>query len=115
MPSAFYSVSLTAASDDADSWQELRLITEHFLSGCHWTPTLTEYMAGALYYTKYDFFKKFIMRQLSKRHNPNPVAGEDREYTDWDAVSKFALRFEETASCSPVTVEKPDTDFEAIC
>lgn len=113
--SAFYSVSLTAASDDEASWQDLRHITERFLIAGHWRPALVEYVAGALRFTKYDFFKKFIMRQIAKRAGQNTASGEDKEYTDWNALKLFGAKIIQLAASAPVTVRPEESDFEAVC
>ncbi|MBS1684387.1 MAG: hypothetical protein JSS76_06515 [Bacteroidetes bacterium] len=113
--SAFYSVSLTAASDDETSWQELRHITEHFLTAGHWHPAVVEYVAGALRFTKYDFFKKFILRQIARRADPHSVSGEDKEYTNWDTLKLFVTKVVQRAAAAPVTVRPEESDFEAVC
>lgn len=113
--SAFYSVSLTAASDDEASWHELKHITERFLIAGHWRPALVEYVAGALRFTKYDFFKKFILRQIAKRADPAAVTGEDKEYTNWDTLKAFCTKIEQLAAAAPVTVRPEESDFEAVC
>ena len=113
--SAFYSVSLTAASDDTTSWHELRDITDRFLHTTKWRPGLVEYVAGALRYTKYDFFKKFIMRQIAKHTDPSVVKGEDKEYTDWGALKLFCQKVIDLSASAPVTVRPEESDFEAVC
>lgn len=84
--SAFLSVSLTAAADDEESWEELKELTEDFLEDCNWEPTYTEYVAGALLYTKYNFFKRFIMRLIAKNAGGETDTSQDYEYTDWNQV-----------------------------
>lgn len=113
--SAFYSVSLTAASDEEISWQELRRITEHFIAAGHWHPAVVEYVAGALRFTKYDFFKKFILRQIAKRADPSAEAGEDKEYTNWETLKLFVTKVLKVAAEAPVTVRPEESDFEAVC
>jgi len=114
--SAFYSVSLTAASDDAQTWHELRYITDRFIGAGQWKPDLLEFVAGALRYTKYDFMKKFIMRQIARRaHHTLAENSADCEYTDWEALSRFAARMERIAASVPVIVDKEETDYDAIC
>ncbi|NGP89879.1 flavodoxin domain-containing protein [Fodinibius halophilus] len=61
-PGVFISVSLSAASDEPESLEELKKITREFLDKTGWNPTFIEQVAGALRYSKYNFFKKFIMR-----------------------------------------------------
>lgn len=113
--SAFISVSLTAASDDETSWTELRSITDHFLHGMGWKPALVEYTAGALLFTEYDFFKKFIMRQITRKATGQPVNGSDVEYTDWTKLKLFLKNFRDLWVSKPQTVRNEETDHEAVC
>ena len=87
--SAFLSVSMTAASDNQESWTELERITDHFLKFTGWQPTKVLQVAGALKYTKYDFFKKFVMRMISEKEGRKTDTDHDYEYTDWVALSGF--------------------------
>jgi menaquinone-dependent protoporphyrinogen oxidase len=86
MNTVFLSVSLTAASDETESWKELRQQTEDFLIATGWKPALIEYVAGALLYTKYDFLKRFLMRVISKRSGGDIDSSKDYIYTDWEQV-----------------------------
>ncbi|MDX2002342.1 MAG: menaquinone-dependent protoporphyrinogen IX dehydrogenase [Chitinophagales bacterium] len=87
--SVFFSVSLTAAGDDQESWKELEEITTEFLHKTGWKPNMVKQIAGALKYTQYDFFKRFIMRMISKRAGGATDTGQDYEYTDWELVKAF--------------------------
>lgn len=89
IPSAFLSVSLTAASDDQASWKELEALTEEFLEHTGWKPRHVAQIAGALRYSQYDFFKKFIMRLIAKKEGGNTDTSHDYEYTDWDKLKAF--------------------------
>jgi menaquinone-dependent protoporphyrinogen oxidase len=93
LPSAFFSVSLTAAGDDKEAYTELEKITSDFLTSTSWTPSLIEQVAGALLYTKYDFFKRFIMRLIAKKSGGSTNTTEDYEYTDWAKVKAFSNKF----------------------
>jgi menaquinone-dependent protoporphyrinogen oxidase len=84
--SIFISVSLIAATKDQESWRELEEHTEKFLNLTGWHPDHVEQVAGALLYTKYDFFKRFLMRMISKRSGGDVDTTRDYEYTDWDQV-----------------------------
>lgn len=110
--SVFYSVSLTAASDDAESWKELKEATTKFISTIGWKPFKVEYFAGALRFTQYDFMKKFIMRQIAKKAGQG-VSG-DTEYTDWAKVKRFVLDVLEGYGTRPVNVGPELTDEEIM-
>ena len=110
--SAFISVSLTAADDDVEEWKNLRQITEKFLSACHWKPCNVEYVAGALLFTEYDYFKKVMMRTIAKKRGGD--ASHDTEYTDWDKLREFLKKFMSEWTPAPQTVRAPETDQEAV-
>lgn len=98
MMSVFLSVSLTAASDEPESWKELRSQTDQFLQEAAWTPHIVEFAAGALLFTEYDFFKRFIMRMISKKAGGDTDTSRDFVYTDWnklrDLLDKIGRRIE---------------------
>ena len=93
--SAFCSVSLSAVSKgyDEESYKELTDLTSKFLLDTGWKPQLVEYAAGALRYTEYDFFKKFIMRQIAQRSKGDTDTSHDHEYTNWDQLRSFLNEF----------------------
>jgi menaquinone-dependent protoporphyrinogen oxidase len=47
-------------------------------------------VAGRLAYTQYGFFKRWIMRAIARREGGSTDTTRDHEYTDWDAVTRFA-------------------------
>ena len=91
LPTAFFSVSL-AELDAAHSEEATDYVTR-FLDETGWAPDLVETVAGALRYTKYGFIKRFIMRQISKRHRRPTDTSRDFEFTDWRQVERFVDRF----------------------
>jgi menaquinone-dependent protoporphyrinogen oxidase len=93
MPGAFFSVCLAVASDIEEEHREAEKITGDFLGQTKWKPLMTTQIAGALKYTQYDFFKRIIMKMISKREGRTTDTSQDYEYTDWDAVKKFVLEF----------------------
>ncbi|WP_138429845.1 menaquinone-dependent protoporphyrinogen IX dehydrogenase [Fodinibius saliphilus] len=88
-PSAFISVSLTAASEKPQSNVDLPKITQLFLDSTRWNPTFIEQVAGALRYSKYNFFKKLIMRLIAQKNGGSTDTSKDHEYTDWDQVERI--------------------------
>ncbi len=90
VPSAFLSVSLTAADeDDAESWKELKKITTEFLEHANWQPASIEYVAGALLYAQYDFFKGLVMKMIGKSKNLDLDTTKDYVFTDWHKLEVF--------------------------
>lgn len=84
--SVLLSVSLSAAVEDTELWNELKQHTEDFLLATGWEPTFIEHVAGALRYTEYDYLKRLIMRLISKRAGGDTDTSKDYEYTDWNQV-----------------------------
>lgn len=89
VPGVFISVSLTAVTDEPESWKELEQVTERFLQETGWHPLRVEQTAGALRYTEYNFFKKFIMRMIARKSGGDTDTSTDYEYTDWEKLKNL--------------------------
>lgn len=92
-PSAFFSVCLAVASDIPEEHEEARQIAADFLEATGWKADAVEQIAGALRYTQYNYFKRLIMRMIAKKEGGSTDTKQNHEYTDWEAVKAFALRF----------------------
>jgi menaquinone-dependent protoporphyrinogen oxidase len=107
MPSAFFSVSLAAASPDLDDRRGAEQWIEEFATETGWRPILTRSIAGALRYTEYDFLKRWILK-LMMRHEGGPTdTSKDYELTDWDEVTRFAGQFAELCAGRALSWEIP--------
>ena len=93
IPGAFFSVSLAAASGMEDEHLEVQKITNDFLKQTGWKPMMTTQIAGALKYTEYDYFKRLIMKLISKKEGGATDTSQDYEYTNWDEVIQFINEF----------------------
>jgi menaquinone-dependent protoporphyrinogen oxidase len=93
IPTAFVSVSLTAALKDAESREELRAAAEAFCGETHWAPRVTRHVAGALRYSQYDYFKRLLMKLIAKQRGGDTDLANDYEYTDWVDLSRFVDEF----------------------
>jgi menaquinone-dependent protoporphyrinogen oxidase len=65
-------------------------VVDTFFRQTGWHPRWTEPVAGALLYTQYNFFIRFVMKQISKRAGGSVDTSRDHEYTDWAALEHFA-------------------------
>jgi menaquinone-dependent protoporphyrinogen oxidase len=90
MPSAFFSVCLTAADDTQESRDATRGYLDDLVERTGWTPGRMTTFAGALQYREYDFATRLLMRLLMRRGGHPTDASRDYDYTDWDAVDAFA-------------------------
>jgi menaquinone-dependent protoporphyrinogen oxidase len=48
-------------------------------------------VAGALTYSKYNFFIKLIMKTMARRAGGPTDTSRDYEFTDWAALDRFVL------------------------
>lgn len=88
-PNAFFSVSLSAGGPGAKPQNAAHYIQE-FVEHTHWQPQRTASFAGALLYTKYNPFIRFMMKLIVGAAGGERDTSRDYEYTDWDAVERFA-------------------------
>jgi menaquinone-dependent protoporphyrinogen oxidase len=93
LPSAFFSVSLGAASRDPDEPRAVEALMKSFLERSGWAPLRTASFAGALRYMQYSWLKRALMRSIARHEGGATDTSQDHEYTDWDQVSRFAQGF----------------------
>lgn len=91
-PGAFFSVSLSAGGPGAKPQTAQRYL-QTFLRQVGWRPQQTATFAGALSYSKYGVFKRLLMRLIVGVAGGDINPARDYEYTDWDAVERFADAF----------------------
>jgi menaquinone-dependent protoporphyrinogen oxidase len=93
VPNAFVSVSLMIESENAEEVEEARTFPDRLWAETGWTPQQIHHAAGALKFTQYDFFKRWMMRRMATRQDMPFEPGKDREFTDWQALMTFADTF----------------------
>jgi menaquinone-dependent protoporphyrinogen oxidase len=106
LPSAFYSVSGSAASPDLHRQADARRVMEGFLTETGWRPDVETTLAGALAYTRYSPLMRWLLKQIARREGAPTDTSRDHEFTDWNHVEEFAKRFGHVVA--PVTFEAPD-------
>jgi menaquinone-dependent protoporphyrinogen oxidase len=90
LPSAFFSVCLTAADDTEESRAATRAYLDDFAERTGWTPDRMTTFAGALQYREYEFVTRLMIRLMMRRAGHPTDASRDYDYTDWDAVERWA-------------------------
>jgi menaquinone-dependent protoporphyrinogen oxidase len=88
-PCAFFSVSLSAGGPRPKPAAAQRYL-DKFLRKTGWQPQLTARFAGALKYSLYGPIKRRVMIVFVGLGGGNTDTSQDYEYTDWDAVERFA-------------------------
>lgn len=102
MPSAFFSVSLAAVHADAGGRAHAQQAADHFLEQTGLKPRLVRLVHGALLYTRYDFFKRTMMKLISRQQGRTTDTASDHEYTDWADVEAFVDEFLTVAGLTAV-------------
>jgi menaquinone-dependent protoporphyrinogen oxidase len=94
-PVLLLSVSLAAAGHDAEDWKAAEHILQDLKAAAGWTPGQVEHVAGAYLPSKYDMFRRFIMRRIIAAKDPDADLDADKEYTDWKALDILIDGFSE--------------------
>ena len=100
MPSAFFSVSASAGSSREAGRAAARRLRDAFLREVGFRPSLSECIAGAIKYTRYNFLLRWYMKKASRMNGGSTDTSRDHEYTDWAQVATFAERFAEQVARS---------------
>jgi len=101
LPSAFFTVCLSAVDDTPEAAAETDKYVQQFIAESGWHPGRAVAFAGRLAWTHYDFFTRLIMKLITRQHGlKDQDTSRDYDYTDYDAVRRFAEDF-------AATVEQP--------
>jgi menaquinone-dependent protoporphyrinogen oxidase len=93
-PSAFFSVSLTAAEETEEARSQTREFVEKFVEETGWRPRRIGVFAGAVPYTRYGFVKRHLVKRIvAKKHPADTDTSRDYEYTDWEDIGRFVDDF----------------------
>jgi menaquinone-dependent protoporphyrinogen oxidase len=100
MPSAFLSVSLSAAGREPEELKGIAACADRFRQETGWAPTEVHHVAGAFRFTEYDFFKRWVMRLIAWEKGVKIGPSQELELTDWDGLAKIADDFRTRAEAS---------------
>jgi len=107
-PSAFISVSLSAAGLDPEDWAGLDECLAQFEHETLWTPAAVHQAAGAIRYSQYDFFKRLALKHIAAKRGQPMVTSRDYDLTDYGALADFCRGFLagiETSATAPAQGE----------
>lgn len=91
-PNAFFSVCLTAGGPGARPKAAQRYVNE-LMERTGWRPGAIAIFAGALRYRHYNPFTRALIRLIMTITGGDTDTSRDYEYTDWQAVDRFAEDF----------------------
>lgn len=97
MPTAFVSVSLSAAGDDPADLAGLRGCVEHLQHDAQWQPGMVYHAAGAMPFTRYGFFTKRAIRSIARKRGKIVDTSEDYDLTDYADFTRFIDGFTASA------------------
>jgi menaquinone-dependent protoporphyrinogen oxidase len=98
IPTAFISVSLSevgAERREATPAEHIQFVADvnkmldTFFDQTKWRPTYLKPVAGAISYSKYNFFIRFIMRGIARKQGAGTDTSRDYDYTNWIDLDKF--------------------------
>ena len=95
--SAFISVSGAAQG----SREQARRYIDEFVQETGWNPRFPASFAGSMAYTQYGPLLRWITKFMSKRRGGPIDTSRDHEFTDWQAVDRFAERLARAMPPSP--------------
>ncbi len=95
-PNAFLAVCLGIVQGTDRVRADLDAIVGRFVAHTGWQPQRVEFVAGAIPYSRYGFVKRLIMRYMSRQAGMPTSPRQDYEYTDWEALRRFAADFAKT-------------------
>jgi menaquinone-dependent protoporphyrinogen oxidase len=93
MRSSFFSVSASAGSANEKGRAAARRVRDEFLLETGFNPSITESIAGAIKYTRYNYLLRWYMKKASRMNGGSTDTSRDHEYTDWNQVESFSHRF----------------------
>lgn len=93
---AFFCVNLTARKEDqGKDTPEGSAYIKTFLKKSPWEPKMIGVFAGALYYPRYNFFDRTMIRLIMTMTGGETDTSKEVEYTNWEKVSQFAQKFKD--------------------
>lgn len=92
MKTGFFAVNLTARKEGKDT-AETNSYTRKFLERCPWQPTIKSVFAGALFYPRYKWLDRAMIRFIMKMTDGPTDPNTEIEYTNWDNVTVFTTKF----------------------
>jgi len=96
-PTAFVSVCLGVLQQDPKVAHELTAIVDRFRTATGWRPAIVKQVAGALPYSRYNWFTRWAMVRIVRKAGGDVDTSRDYEYTDWADVRAFAEEFVRSA------------------
>lgn len=92
LPNAFFVVCLTARKPEK-AHPDNNAYMAKFETLSQWQPNLKGVFAGALLYSRYNWWQTLIIQLIMKITGGSTDKSQDIELTDWEKVSEFSKDF----------------------
>ena len=92
-PSAFISISLSAAGGNANDWARLSECVKRFERDTLWSPRAVHHAAGAIRLSQHGFVKRLAMGLIARHHGYEADRSRDHDLTDYGALTRFVEAF----------------------
>ena len=89
VPSAFFSVSLAAASKNPGEVADADRIARAFPEAHGWKPARIVSLAGRLAYREYNLLVRWLMRRIARKEGGPTDTSRDHELTNWEDVDRL--------------------------
>jgi menaquinone-dependent protoporphyrinogen oxidase len=89
-PSAFVSVSLSAASSAPKERDAATELAKQMPASVGWHPQHVACIAGRLAYTKYGWLTRLVMKRIARKEGAPTDTSRDYELTNWEKVTDVA-------------------------
>ncbi len=94
IPSMFVSVSLSAASANAEERAAAQRLAGKLPAAAGWTPAAVLSVGGRLAYTQYGFFTRRLMKRIARKEGAPTDTSRDYEFTNWERVEECARQLD---------------------
>ena len=91
-PSGFVSVCLAILNPTPEVERDLKATLQRFFDETGWKPGESKIVAGALPYTRYPWWKRWMMRRIVAKAHGDVDTTRDYVYTDWADLDEFVTR-----------------------
>lgn len=94
VPTAYFCVCLTAYSDKPEDRKQVESFINEFVKYTGIKPIKTTAFAGGLRYPHYNFIRRYMAKLVARKVGADTdTKQESYDYTDWNAVNRFAEEF----------------------
>lgn len=93
IPSAFVSVSLSAAGDNPSDLEGIQACVDRLQRATLWRPVAVHHAGGAMLFSAYGFLTKLAMKYIARQRGKSVNTSEDYDLTEYAGLGAFIDHF----------------------